>query len=96
MLPFLVASNPVKYGQPFQLSCVEALAACLFMIDHFKQAMELLDKFKWGHQFFTINQDRLEAYSKCINAKEVLCIQNKFLDELVCRDRDLQKSKFIL
>ncbi|CAH8589457.1 unnamed protein product [Heterobilharzia americana] len=82
LLPLLIASNPVKYGKPFQLSCVEALAAGLFILGEKDQASELLDKFSWGHQFLTLNDQRLQLYSKCSTNKEILSLQELFLAQI--------------
>ena len=54
-MPYLVAANPVNYGKPFKLNCVEALAACCFITGLDDSGHELLDQFKWGHAFYEIN-----------------------------------------
>lgn len=56
ILPHMVAVNPVNYGKVFKLSCAEALAAGLFLIGCREQADKLLEKFKWGVNFFKVNQ----------------------------------------
>jgi pre-rRNA-processing protein TSR3 len=52
----MVAGNPVNYGKPMQLSCVEAVAATLLIVGMKEHAMELLNKFKWGESFYAVNK----------------------------------------
>jgi len=79
-LPPLFAGNPVNYSKLNKLTTVEALAASLFIIDSKKQAMELLDKFKWGHTFYELNQNLLDEYSK---------LENEYQIELILKDYGL-------
>ncbi|THD27251.1 putative ribosome biogenesis protein TSR3 [Fasciola hepatica] len=87
LLPYLVAANPVKFGQPLQLSCAEALAAGLYILGESAQASEMLDKFGWGHSFFEVNSERLDAYVACSSTAELLEMQQKFVTEADSKQR---------
>ena len=81
-LPYLVAANTVNFGKPWRLNCAEALAACLAIFDFQDAADELMNQFKWGHSFFEQNGDYIDAYKTARSAKEMVQMQNFFLDEL--------------
>lgn len=80
LLPFLVAANPVNYGRPFKLTCVEAIAACLFIVGLRAECRMLMSKFKWGEGFLSLNNELLEAYASCTDSPSVVAMQQTFFD----------------
>jgi len=63
-LPPLLAGNPVNYSKLNKLTTVEALSGALYILGDKEKALQLLDKFKWGHTFFELNQNLLDEYTK--------------------------------
>ncbi|KAJ3213739.1 ribosome biogenesis protein tsr3 [Dinochytrium kinnereticum] len=82
LLPYLVAANPVNYGRPFKLNCVEALAAALFITGFTDDGHKLMSRFSWGHAFYHINKEVLEMYSKCRDSADVVRAQNEYLAKM--------------
>jgi len=80
LLPWMVAANPVNYGKPCKLSCVEALAGALHICGLKDEAANLLSRFKWGHAFLALNQELLDGYSHCANGAEVVMLQARILE----------------
>ena len=79
LLPWLVAANPVNYGKPCKLTCAEALAGGLYIAGYRDAAEALMNKFKWGHGFISLNRELLESYMTCTTSEEVIETQNKWL-----------------
>ncbi len=79
-LPYLVAANPVNFGNPLQLNTVEALAAALWILGDQVQARTLIGKFSWGETFLEMNAEPLARYADCASSQEVVEIQGEYLD----------------
>ncbi len=73
-LPPLLAGNPVNYSKLNKLTTAEALSASLFILGFKEQSLELLNKFKWGHTFYELNQNLLDEYSKLENENQIEAI----------------------
>lgn len=80
LLPFMVAANPVNYGKPFKLNCVEALSASLYICGFEEEAFDVFEGFSYGDEFYKLNGDILSQYSRCTTSAEVVDAQNRFLD----------------
>ncbi|KAL1536688.1 18S rRNA aminocarboxypropyltransferase-like isoform X1 [Salvia divinorum] len=93
LLPWLVAANPVNYGRPCELSCVEALAAALIICGEEETGHLILSKFKWGHAFLSLNRELLKAYSECKNGADMITVQNEWLSQKNSRPSDKEIDK---
>ncbi|XP_034660785.1 LOW QUALITY PROTEIN: ribosome biogenesis protein TSR3 homolog [Drosophila subobscura] len=80
LLPFLVAANPINYGKPCKLSCVEAIAATLYICGFTEEARWFMGKFSWGHAFLELNDKLLNAYAACTGSDDILKVQNEYLE----------------
>ncbi|KAG5356035.1 Ribosome biogenesis protein [Yarrowia sp. B02] len=93
LLPYLVAANPVNYGRPWKLNCVEALAACFAITGHLDWAEEVLSHFSWGQAFLQINEELLEVYAECTDADSINEAQKMWLDEIEAEHARRQEEK---
>ncbi|KAI9360042.1 hypothetical protein DFJ73DRAFT_816454 [Zopfochytrium polystomum] len=82
LLPYLVAANPVNYGRPFKLNCVEAMAACFFITGYDDYGHKLMSRFSWGHAFYQINKDYLALYKACKDSSAVVKCQQELIERL--------------
>jgi pre-rRNA-processing protein TSR3 len=70
-LPAMLAANPTNYAKIGKLSSAEALAGALYILGNKEVAVEIMNKFKWGHTFLELNANLLEDYSNA-NTQEQL------------------------
>lgn len=80
-LPFLVAASPAKFGTPFELSTVEAIAASLFIVGEERQARRVMSVVPWGKTFFEVNAQPLADYAACETSTEVVEAQMAYLGD---------------
>lgn len=82
LLPYLTATNPVNYGKPWRLNCVEALAAAFYICGFDAYAERLLSVFGWGGSFWDVNKGYIERYRTCKTSEEVVQMQEQIIKEL--------------
>ncbi|GAA5943872.1 hypothetical protein JCM1841_004227 [Sporobolomyces salmonicolor] len=92
-LPYVVATNPVNYGKPYKLNCVEATAAALYITGFNEQADLLLSKFSWGHSFWEVNGPIIERYRTCTTPESVVDMQEEIISELKREEDDRRRAK---
>ncbi|GAC99810.1 hypothetical protein PHSY_007413 [Pseudozyma hubeiensis SY62] len=91
LLPHMIATNPVNYGKPMKLNCVEALAAAFYVCSMPAQGRLLLSKFGWGEHFPKINARWIRAYRDCNDAREVDELSRKMVEEDRLEKEELKK-----
>lgn len=77
-LPPLLAGNPVNYAKFNKLTTAEALSASLFILGFKDESLAILDKFKWGHTFYELNQNLLDEYSKLESEDQIDVILKEY------------------
>jgi pre-rRNA-processing protein TSR3 len=90
LLPYLVAANPVNYGRPWRLNCVEALAACFYVCGHPDWAEVVLQHFSYGQPFLEINSQLLKRYAACSSEEEVKKAEEVWLEKI---EREYSESR---
>jgi pre-rRNA-processing protein TSR3 len=82
-LPAMLAANPTNYAKLDKLSSVEALAGALYILNEKELAVEMMDKFKWGHTFLELNADLLHDYEDAETEEQVTKLEKEYFPQLV-------------
>jgi len=84
----MTAVNPVNYGKAYKLSCVEAVAATLFLGGFYDETDFLLSHFKWGKSFLKVNKELFDNYRNCNNSDELKQFQEKYINDELERKKN--------
>lgn len=77
-LPFLLAANPTNYSKLGKLSSAEALAGALIILGFNDIGFRVMNKFKWGHTFFKLNDELLKEYANAKQPSEIQRIEMEY------------------
>lgn len=77
-LPPLMASNPVNYGKISKLSSAEAIAGSLMITGFYREGVEIMNKFRWGHTFIETNENLIKEYEKCRDDDEITEVAEEY------------------
>ena len=78
----MLAANPVNYSKLGKLSSAEALAGSLYILGEKQLAIDIMDKFKWGHTFLELNGNLLEDYSQAETADQMAQHEREYFPHL--------------
>ncbi|CEF63818.1 Ribosome biogenesis protein TSR3 homolog [Strongyloides ratti] len=92
LLPFMIAANPVNYGKPCKLTCVEALAAGLYIIGERDAANVIMSKFKWGLNFIKMNKEALDLYANCKSSSEIIKAQEEYIEKITRESEEARNA----
>jgi pre-rRNA-processing protein TSR3 len=81
-LPALLAGNPTNYAKLGMLSTSEAISGALYILGHKAHALEIMNKFKWGHTFIDLNHDVLEDYSNATEQNQIKRIEKEYFPKM--------------
>lgn len=79
-LPFMVSVNPVNYGKPYKLNCVEAFSAALYVTGYESEIENLFSSFNYYSEFFKINQEVFDLYKEALNSDEINLKEKEYLN----------------
>ncbi len=82
-LPALLAGNPTNYAKLGMLSTSEAISGALYILGHKVHAIEIMNKFKWGHTFIDLNYNVLEDYSNTKEQSRIKQIEKEYFPNMI-------------